>query len=162
MPPKKVDAFPTADVDRDFVRLACFGVYDDVKTLLEAGKAQDEAGDDGDDEKVPFDVNQKDAGGNTAVAWACRNDHLKVAKYLVEQGADIEMPTSGGLRPLHHAVNMNRENVVAFLLEANADVNAGDSGGSTALHWSASRGVMNIIVRLIEKSADVNACNGAV
>merc|ERR1719230_351781 len=144
-------AYPTeALVDKDLCKLASYGVMDGVKTLVEAGQKEPEEGAEEDEEKVPFDINIKDKTGMSPFGWACRNGHVKVAQYLQESGANIEVASGGGLRPLHHAVNNNYEPIVEFLLDLNADVSAVDENGCTALHWASSRGVLNIIVRLIE------------
>ena len=94
-----MSAYPkSADVDKDLCKLACFGVLDGVKSLVEAGQAKAEAGgEDDDDETPPFDINVKDKGGMNAFAWASRNGHIKVAAYLAEKGADLDVEDNGGM-----------------------------------------------------------------
>lgn len=49
-------------------------------------------------------IDEQDERGFTAVAWASRNGHQHVVNYLIEdKKCNIEKPSFGGLRPLHHA-----------------------------------------------------------
>lgn len=78
----------------------------------------------------------------------------------MELGCSVEVPSFGGLRPLHHACNKNLERVVRALIKGGADVNSKDENGDTPLHYAASRGVLNIVVALIEGGAKTHVVNG--
>ena len=131
-----MSAYPkSADVDKDLCKLACFGVLDGVKSLVEAGQAKAEAGgEDDDDETPPFDINVKDKGGMNAFAWASRNGHIKVAAYLAEKGADVDQASAADF---DRCIRSEQDRAaVALLLGLNCDVSATDDNGCTVLHWS--------------------------
>jgi ankyrin repeat protein len=52
----------------------------------------------------PAAVDEQDERGFTAIAWASRNGHQQIVSFLIEEKkCNIEKPSFGGLRPLHHA-----------------------------------------------------------
>jgi len=78
----------------------------------------------------------------TALHWAAINNHIAVAKYLLEQGADVNA-LGGDLvaTPLHWAVRPGHVSMVRTLIEAGADLELRDRQGFTPLHTAAQVGL---------------------
>ena len=55
---------------------------------------------------------------------ASYNDHLEVARYLLEQGADRDKPTIYGMTPLHIAAENGHLEIAKLLMVFGADLNA--------------------------------------
>lgn len=85
-------------------KLASFGELDGLKALIESG----------------VNVTEQDDRGFTPLNWAARNGHLNVVSFLIENGCSLEVPSFGGLRPLHHSCNKNAEKIVKTLIKASA------------------------------------------
>jgi len=96
------------------------------------------------------DVNEKEAGGRTALHYAAWENHAAVIELLLAAGADINAKSNYGGTALHYAAEQGHASVVELLLAAGADVNAQSTAGWTALHYAASRGHA-AIVELIER-----------
>lgn len=66
------------------------------------------------------DVDQratKDSKGRTALHYACRNGHVAVARFLVENGANLRSQGKKGVTPFQLAVWQNRLPICRFLVE---------------------------------------------
>ena len=71
------------------------------------------------------DLEARDGKQWTPLYAAVDRDALEVAKYLIEQGAQVKSPTGGGSRsPLLAAAYSGNVEMVKLLLEAGADVTA--------------------------------------
>lgn len=80
--------------------------------------------------------------------------YFKIAKLLVELGADVNIPGENGQTALH----MVRYEVTAqFLIENGGNVNAQDDYGNTPLHTSLHK--MEIVKALIKAGANPNIKN---
>jgi len=51
-----------------------------------------------------FDINNKNEDGETAFSWCCQFNKLKSAKFLYENGADINIELKGVATPLDIAM----------------------------------------------------------
>lgn len=77
-------------------------------------------------------VNFQDAFGVAPLHGASRTNQLEVIKLLVENKADVNLPTTTGKEtPLHYAARYNNPDVVKFLLEKGANKEAKDASGTT-------------------------------
>ena len=93
----------------------------------------------------------------TALAVAAENDHLHIVRYLVDQGADMEMADGHGWTPLMAASFNGHVEVVRCLLEQGANRDKANNGGYTSLHWAANKGHLEIAKLLMVYGADLNA-----
>ena len=127
----------------DAVRL---GDLKEVKRLIEADPALMEMADDTD-------------GGRTPLILACRNDHIDIAEYLLDQGVDIEArDLELGRTALVHACVGDHRAIAALLLRRGVDVNVHDGYGCTPLILATADGHDEIIKLLLkEKELDINA-----
>jgi palmitoyltransferase ZDHHC13/17 len=63
------------NIDLDFWQAAQRGAFGRVTYLVESGQHQ---------------VTDKDSGKVTALHWAAINNHIAIAKYLLDKGAEID------------------------------------------------------------------------
>jgi len=104
-------------------------------------------------------VNAFSDDGFSPLGLACFFHQPEAARYLVEQGAEVNAPSANAqqVRPLHSAVAAHNPELVNLLLEKGADINAAQANGFTALHAAAHQGDEALIKMLLEKGADINA-----
>eukprot|EP01059_Diplonema_ambulator_P017021 TRINITY_DN29017_c0_g1_i1.p1 TRINITY_DN29017_c0_g1~~TRINITY_DN29017_c0_g1_i1.p1 ORF type:complete len:232 (+),score=59.06 TRINITY_DN29017_c0_g1_i1:49-696(+) len=105
---------------------ASAGALDEVKMVLAKGAFIDS--------KLP-------QNGNTALHLSLWLQHSNVAKYLIENGADLEVKDNDGLRPLHTASYAAFEGdlpSVQLLLSKGAQVEPRSNNGNTPLHLAAT------------------------
>jgi hypothetical protein len=106
----------------------------------------------------PEDIHEFSRDGFTPLQLACYFGHADVARWLVEQGADVEAVARNPqkIRPIHAAVASGNLEIVRMLLEKGVDVNARQEAGVTALHSAAHRGNLALVKLLVEHGADVS------
>jgi len=98
----------------------------------------------------------------------------EIVRLLIENGADVNQPTSDRLYPLHFAIglkgglitpdNMNSEaptQILNLLFAANPLIEARDNSGPTPLHVAAQTGSVEAAKALITRGASVDAINNA-
>jgi len=59
----------------------------------------------------------------------------EIIKFLIENGAYIDLPNAYNVTPLHIACKQQQEKIVKLLIENGANVNFADSQGMTPLHY---------------------------
>ncbi len=91
----------------------------------------------------------------TALHEAARLGHIEVAKYLLQNGADINSKKLNGLSPLHVAAYCGENEIVNALLAEGADVDAKARDNITPLHVAASMGHTDTVELLINSGAEV-------
>lgn len=83
------------------------------------------------------DVNNRDSlFGATPLISACAFGRTNVVKVLLDNKADINAQTKGGLSPLMQASRNGHFSIVQLLLERKANVNLETKKGETALDWA--------------------------
>jgi 26S proteasome non-ATPase regulatory subunit 10 len=98
-----------------------------------------------------------DIDGRTPLHWAALSGSIVIARFLIDQKAEIDKPDNSGWTPLHIAVSAGHEDVVQELIGGGADVNGKNDKGMTALHYAASKSRIDIGRLLISRGADINA-----
>lgn len=68
---------------------------------------------------------------NTPLLCAVIGQHLDLVRFLIAQGADVNMPNNAGATPLHKAAIGGDCRIVRLLLANAAQVDARNSGGQT-------------------------------
>ncbi|XP_013415736.1 ankyrin repeat and KH domain-containing protein mask-like [Lingula anatina] len=81
---------------------------------------------------------------------------------ILAAGAEVNVPVSKGLKPLHYAAYINDATYVTFLLDRGAHVNTQDDVGYTPLHLCARHGHYETMQILIDNGAIVNFCDGGL
>ena len=82
--------------------------------------------------------------------------HAKLARLLVQAGADKTIGDANGLTPLHLASAHAHCAIARMLLAAGADVRASEDTGVVALHLAAVLGHKDVARVLVEARADKN------
>jgi ankyrin repeat protein len=105
-------------------------------------------------------VNAIDHEEGTALHWAVIVDHnpdLKMLRFLLSKGAQVDARRKGTETPLHVAVSLGRSDVVNVLLDHGADIRARGNFGRTPMHLaSCPQGYPEIITNLLARGANIN------
>ncbi len=105
------------------------------------------------------DVNVRAYGGLTPLHQTAPTGNLKVAKLLIDHGADLNSRSNNGTI-LHTLINRERPDVeMAKLLLENGAKLQEFSFGNTELHLVAMKGFADLVPILVKHGADVNAVN---
>lgn len=102
-------------------------------------------------------VNNSQADGATALAWAAHWDDLTIAALLIRAGADPNLANDLGITPLALACSNGSLAMTEKLLQAGANPNAARPDGETVLMTAAETGNAEIVKALITKGAKVDA-----
>ncbi|XP_050675946.1 ankyrin repeat domain-containing protein 39-like isoform X1 [Leptidea sinapis] len=95
-------------------------------------------------------VNTQDNAGYTALHYAARNGHLEICKFLLENGALIDITTkSGKATPLHKASAAGKISTVRYLIESGANLQVKDDDGKTILHKAVEGKHIHLIETLL-------------
>jgi ankyrin repeat protein len=109
------------------------------------------------------EVNARNAFGDSALIWACKNGLARAALALVRAGADVHTRAASGDTPLTWSAFSGLDEVVRELLARGADVDAvvrGEALALTALAHAAREGHAAIALALLERGADANGGRG--
>lgn len=126
------------NINDQLAQAAMAGHFDEVRRLVEIGA----------------DVNY---GDKSPFLGAYFNAHKEIARYLLDNGGNINHDKHSEVSLLMAAVNMEDIEFAAYLIEAGADVNLGlPRGGETALHKAAVNNKFKSMQLLINKGGEVN------
>jgi hypothetical protein len=126
---------------------AMYGSVPDVEKILQ---------------RDPGAINAQDDEGMTPLAGAVARERFDVVTFLLDHGADPNIPNKQGLTPLAQACGYDQGNALVLaqvLLGANANVNAADAHGDTPLHKAAYNGNSDVVELLLAHGASINATN---
>ena len=103
----------------------------------------------------PALLHSRTADGFPAVGVAIYFGHGPLARWLIEQGADVNAPAENAARvaPLHAAAAVRDRETTRLLLERGADPNAKQQMDYTPLHGAASRGDVELAELLLAHGA---------
>ena len=101
------------------------------------------------------DIDAKDGGGRTPLAWATLRVDKSAVKTLLAFGADPHITDIYGCTPLHFVTSVG---ICKLLLDAKINVNTRNAYyGRTALHTNNRHREVGVIDMLIQAGIDVNA-----
>jgi len=87
--------------------------------------------------KYNYDVNKKDIKYNTPFIYAINNKNYKLAKYLIQKGADINYNgINGNSNPMILSINNKNDKIIDLLLDNGFDVNNYNKYIETPLHYA--------------------------
>ncbi len=92
-----------------------------------------------------WDVDARDAYGNTALMIAAACDYADITAILVDAGADVNIAGRVGNSALIYAAQTGATEVARLLIEAGARVDVKNDFGNTALGLAAGYGHRDII-----------------
>lgn len=102
-------------------------------------------------------------GNMTPLCLAAARGQLRVARFLLENGASVEQKAGDGPgfiqagAPVHHAAAGGHKAMIELLTQYKADLEARDKDGHTPLHIAAWKGFQGVAEALVAAKADVNA-----
>lgn len=70
------------------------------------------------------DIETRNSGGLSLLQIAIISGHIKVANWLIEEGANVNSEDCHGWTPLHDALLWERDEIALMLLQRGADVTA--------------------------------------
>ncbi|KAI1130000.1 hypothetical protein F5Y10DRAFT_138615 [Nemania abortiva] len=107
------------------------------------------------------DLEVRDQIGRTPLLWAATNSNLELARFLLENGANVTAANNRGRTALHLSAESNdekhRDDMVELLLRYGANPEATSDGGWTPLHNAAQSGHVSVVALLLKSKAKVNA-----
>ncbi|MEQ9164954.1 MAG: ankyrin repeat domain-containing protein, partial [Fulvivirga sp.] len=78
----------------------------------------------------------------------CFKGHDEIAKYLIDNGADVNLQSANGATALFYAINFSQHNMVKLLIGNGADLTMTDAKGNTAYEQAKRQGNMEIMAML--------------
>ncbi|XP_053603290.1 uncharacterized protein LOC128671118 [Plodia interpunctella] len=97
-------------------------------------------------EKMEADPSAKDNAGFTPLHVAAARGHVRIARLLLQYGANVSAAAQGGIRPLHEACENCHMEVIRLLLAYGADPTLGTYSGQTP--EELAEGPAALLVRL--------------
>lgn len=100
-----------------------------------------------------FDINQKNISfGFSALTLSIRNDRLGLAKFILDNKADVNVASKSGMTPLFEACEKKNDAAIKLLLKYNPDVNIMDKIEDTALNITMANNFIEGFDLLLKKS----------
>lgn len=109
-----------------------------------------------------LDVNLTDEFGVTnlmqASAWFYDENEIdnKVAKFLIANGANVNLRDNLNFTALHYATECSKSHSALLLIRNGADVNARTKNGRTPLHFASKNKLIKVTLKLLENGAKVD------
>nr|XP_023688952.1 receptor-interacting serine/threonine-protein kinase 4 isoform X1 [Paramormyrops kingsleyae] len=100
-------------------------------------------------------INSQTSDGRTALHLASQRGQYRVARILIELGADVHLLAAGLRTALHVAAETGHTSTSRLLIKHQADIQARTAQGCTALHLAAQHGHLPTVKMLVEEGADV-------
>jgi len=97
---------------------------------------------------VPLEVSDNI---NDILIWACRYNHIRLAKLLISKGADVNARDINGYTPIHKSALNGHTEIVRLLIANNVNVNV--NGRRSPLRWAIEEGHTEIANILREASS---------
>lgn len=106
----------------------------------------------------PENINKFNHYGDTPLFIACEKAYFEVVRFLLENGADVNIADKYGRTALSEACKTHGSSldIVRLLVEKGADVNGADNRARTPLSEACRHYNLEIVKLLAEKGANVN------
>lgn len=109
----------------------------------------------------PTLVNARDLNGNTPLVTAIVNRDQDWTVYLLQQGADPNLPNRDGESPLMAAARAGYQDAVEWLIQIGAKVDSTNRMGETPLIIAVQRRQVPIVKALVAAGADPDKTDNA-
>jgi len=160
----KATLVPCEDNDLTYTPLHLqFASESDIATMTSPSTRIIGAASDGDKKMLQELLKESDAGpdvkgwdGVTPLITASSMGHLEVVKFLLKEGADVNLGDKDGVTAFMEACVVGHNKVVDALLEAGAHVDTVAKSGVTALWLASSEGQLETIKKLLENGANAS------
>lgn len=107
--------------------------------------------------KVANFINEKDSDGKTALHLAAFLGCIRIARVLLDNGAEPDIRTKRGKNVMHMASEGNQPSIMVFFMAYHAqDVYSADELGSTPLHWACYSGAEEALMFLLSSKAVID------
>lgn len=94
------------------------------------------------------------AHGNVILHVASSKGNIPLIMFLIQQGANINIPDMHGNTALHYAVDRSRKDAILCLLNNGAIVNQQDYKGNSPIHVACVNNDFEMVKLLLSKNAD--------
>ena len=101
-------------------------------------------------------LNVQNQLGETPLMLAAINNHLELAKVLIERGAEVNKT---GWTPLHYAATRGHREMMRLLLDNDAYIDSESANGTTPLMMAAYSAPPLAVKLLLEEGADPTLVN---
>ena len=102
-------------------------------------------------------LNSQDDRGWTALHYAVRGKNPEIPRYLIKQGAKLDLQDNEGQTPLHLAAASVKRDVILMLLEGGATANLKTRDGKTVADLALAAGAESGLVQLIEMYVELQS-----
>lgn len=151
------------DADLTYRKIFSYAINQTViKTMLEQARPllqrAVEAGQEDQVEELlrqDIDVNERAEAGWTALLYAAADGYPRIARLLLDAGANPDMGNLYGLTPLIYGARYGNIEVCSILLEYGANTDVQDVWGRTALMATAELGHADVAQMLLKAGANV-------
>uniref|UniRef100_A0A3Q1F5U5 Tetratricopeptide repeat, ankyrin repeat and coiled-coil containing 1a n=1 Tax=Acanthochromis polyacanthus TaxID=80966 RepID=A0A3Q1F5U5_9TELE len=112
------------------------------------------------DEQLAVQMDAHDSlWGETVLSAAAGRGRMEMCAFLLERGAELEIPNRRGMVPLLSTSKHGHTQVAELLLKHGADINVSDKQDRTALMLAASEGHMSTVELLLSKGASLSSAD---
>uniref|UniRef100_A0A3P8U631 Tetratricopeptide repeat, ankyrin repeat and coiled-coil containing 1a n=1 Tax=Amphiprion percula TaxID=161767 RepID=A0A3P8U631_AMPPE len=112
------------------------------------------------DEQLAVQMDAHDSlWGETVLSAAAGRGRMEMCGFLLERGAELEIPNRRGMAPLLSTSKHGHTQVAELLLKQGADINVSDKQDRTALMLAASEGHTSTVELLLSKGASLSSAD---
>lgn len=111
-------------------------------------------------------IDTRDHNGQTPLHYSIRSGNTEVAKYLIDNGANLNIQDNPyrqtakyaySKTPLHYAIESGNTEIVKYLIDRGANPNIQDAYSETPLYSAIYSGNTEIVKYLLDHNADPNS-----
>lgn len=106
-------------------------------------------------DQFPYVVNMKEGqNGNVALHIVSSRGDLGLIKFLIHNGAEVNIQDIFGNSPLHYAADKGKRSAIEILIAAGGNVNLQDFRGNAPIHLACTNNDTDTVKLLLKYNAD--------